>query len=101
MTSLSTTDILSKDLEVMLTKEIERETILKNPFTIVDMTGTVKESTRFPTWEAASKWVQHLTQWNPNSRFIIEEGEKPGGACCTNEDRNMNGGCNNCGDPCL
>lgn len=21
--------------------------------------------------------------------------------CCANEDRNMNGGCNSCGDPCL
>ncbi len=26
---------------------------------------------------------------------------KPAGACCNNERRNMNGGCDNCGDPCL
>ncbi len=26
---------------------------------------------------------------------------KPNGACCNNEKRGMNGGCANCGDPCL
>lgn len=26
---------------------------------------------------------------------------KPRGACCNNEQRGMNGGCGNCGDPCL
>ena len=26
---------------------------------------------------------------------------KRGDACCENEDRSFDGGCNNCGDPCL
>lgn len=26
---------------------------------------------------------------------------KPPGACCHFENRNMNGGCDNCGDPCF
>ena len=25
----------------------------------------------------------------------------PEGACCANESRNINGGCDNCGDPCI
>jgi aspartokinase-like uncharacterized kinase len=25
----------------------------------------------------------------------------PEGACCWNEQRNINGGCDNCGDPCI
>ena len=30
--------------------------------------------------------------------FTIHPAE---GQCCLNEQRNMNGGCDNCGDPCL
>lgn len=26
---------------------------------------------------------------------------QPSGRCCANEDRNMNGWCKNCGDPCI
>ena len=47
---------------------------------------------------------QFLQYYNDNLREPVERDlckEKDPDACCDNEDRNMNGGCNNCGDPCL
>lgn len=37
----------------------------------------------------------------PAPDFVSPTDRIPEGACCANEQRNMNGGCDNCGDPCL
>lgn len=41
----------------------------------------------------AIDFIKEMVQW--------KKSEIPEGACCAYEKRNMNGGCDNCGDPCL
>lgn len=42
-----------------------------------------------------SKWIDKTIQFNEST------GGGHWGTCCENEMRNWNGGCDNCGDPCL
>lgn len=46
------------------------------------------------------------TEYNPRlkgeaAKAAQSDPNKRKGACCNNEQRGMNGGCSNCGDPCL
>ena len=54
------------------------------------------------TYEEYSKH----SEYNPRlsgeaAKAAQKDPSKPEGACCNNEQRGMNGGCANCGDPCL
>lgn len=56
---------------------------------------TLVEITPVDTSFDWKKWV------DPVSLFVVQPTEIPEGACCAAEKRNINGGCDNCGDPCL
>jgi hypothetical protein len=50
--------------------------------------------------------VPEYDEYNPKLKGAAAEearsdSKKPEGACCNNEQRGWNGGCGNCGDPCL
>jgi hypothetical protein len=47
-------------------------------------------------WDCGIDIVDPQLLWKLEG-FVTQEPE----ACCDNERRNMNGGCDNCGDPCL
>ena len=42
--------------------------------------------------------IAHVTGISPGGVHLIT---KPADACCESERRNLNGGCDNCGAPCL
>lgn len=51
----------------------------KLKYVVCDLTGKL-DSKPFTTMSGAEWWVEHLTIWNPDSRFIIEViGECEGG----------------------
>ena len=43
------------------------------------------------------KDADSMTRWASCAKALF----MPDTDCCENESRNMNGGCDNCGDPCL
>ena len=50
--------------------------------------------------------VSEFSEYNPrltgrDAAAAQADPAKPAGACCNDERRGMNGGCANCGDPCL
>src|SRR6478609_4697173 len=46
------------------------------------------------------RWASCVKALN-YGRFAVINSQIVDDHCCANESRNMNGGCDNCGDPCL
>jgi hypothetical protein len=81
-----------------LEKDAERYRFLKSA-SVYWMYVTMQPSagTLFEGHDVGKRLDREIDAW----RAAHSAPETGADACCDNEKRNMNGGCDNCGDPCL
>ena len=87
---------IGKEVETIYWEGVKRENDLVDKLTsYVNIESTPLD------WNTQQIEMQKQVRKHFRAYRRKENDVKPPGACCENESRNMNGGCDNCKDPCL